>query len=118
MIAAIMAIDQEKGFQAAADARAEILRIIEEKRSIKKAMTRLDEALDATEVKVFCSQGEIVYSSPLVAHKIRLQASSLTLQLADAMPSEKHDHRVSLGANEMQLAAQIARKVLNEEPRE
>lgn len=106
--------DQDLGILAGEQVRAEALQTAKEKGvTLALAMTRLKQAMGAKETRVFCHQGEIFYSDPLIAHKVRLQATNLALQVLDAMPSEKHDHRVSLGANEMQLAAQIARKILH-----
>jgi len=69
---------------------------------LKELRTRLKESLDATEVKAFkrkvpiysvdgnCfTREEFVYSKPLVAHRIRLRAVKLCLEILGAYPSTK-----------------------------
>jgi hypothetical protein len=69
---------------------------------LKELRTKLRESLDATEVKAFkrkvpiyaldgnCfTREEFVYSKPLVAHRIRLQALKVCFELLRAFPSTK-----------------------------
>ena len=69
---------------------------------LKELRARLRESLDATEVKVFkrkvpiyyadgncLTRKEFIYSKPLVAHRIRLQAVKLCLEILGAYPSCK-----------------------------
>jgi hypothetical protein len=60
--------------------------------TIDKFMQRLNEALDAEEVKVFNDKDSgIVYSDPLIAHQIRVKALELTAVILDLKPVEKRE---------------------------
>jgi len=77
---------------------------------LKSLRTRLRQSLNAKEVKAFkmtevayneggreITAEYVIYSDPLIAHSIRLQAQKLCFDLLDAFPSQKHehDHRVT-----------------------
>ena len=52
---------------------------------------RLKQGLDATEQKVFKGdEDEIIYSKPLIAHRIRLDSAKLAAQLLEMEPAERH----------------------------
>lgn len=68
----------------------------------KELRARLRESLDAKEIKAFkrnvtiydvqgncLTREEVIYSKPLVAHRIRLQALKLCLEILGAFPSTK-----------------------------
>lgn len=70
-----------------------------------KVMLRLNEALDATETKVFNdTEDGIVYSEPLIAHQIRLKAVDLAIVLLDLKPAEKRELSGSLGINPVNMS--------------
>ena len=54
---------------------------------IRKAHQRLAEGLDADTVKVFHSEGEILYSQPLTDWTERREAAKEVLKLADHYPA-------------------------------
>ena len=58
---------------------------------LKKLTSRLNEALDAEEVKVFCDKGDLITSDPLVAHRIRLDAVKLAGEWLGLRPADKHE---------------------------
>ena len=84
--------DERIGQKAGADVRARTLKLLNEKGpKLDKVLMRLNQALNAKEIKVFNPAGNdkdtgLVYSKGLVAHGPRLTAIKLALELHDAMP--------------------------------
>ena len=54
---------------------------------IRKAYTRISEGLDATETKAFHSEGDVIYSQPMIAWTERRESAKEILKLADHYPS-------------------------------
>lgn len=61
---------------------------------IRKAYRRIDESMDATEVKQFQHKGDIIEAPAQVAWAERTKAAELTLRMADHMPS-KLEHQIA-----------------------
>lgn len=61
--------------------------------SLKKSLLRLKQAMNAKEKKAQFDPraGEWVYSDPMVAHSIRLQATKMALEIHDVFPSKRHE---------------------------
>ena len=76
--------------------RSTFLRVAKkEKLSMTKLAKRLNESLDAEEVKVFCQEGYVVTSKPMIAHRVRLDALKLAGDWFGLKAVEKKEETVS-----------------------
>lgn len=85
--------------------------------SLTKVIQRLNEGLDAEEVKTHFDgeAGKYFYSKPLIAHAVRLKAVDLALQLHDAMPSQKHDFKHDMSGNMMSVVVKAMQTKRNKD---
>lgn len=89
-----MTTQAQIGIEAAKIARDDVLRVAAQQGvTLKKAMLRLKQALNAKETKFFQMEGRIVTQVDVVAHGPRLQAIKMTLDLYSAFP----DHKTQIG---------------------
>ena len=85
--------DEQIGIEAGAEVRAEVINLLKDKGpKLERVLLRLRQALNAKETKFFQFQGMVTDQRDVIDHKTRLTAAKLSLNLWDAMPSQKHEH--------------------------
>jgi len=95
---------EQEGLEASISARELTLETLQDKGpSIPSIVLKLKQSLNAKETKTSFDKlsGQWKYSKPLVAHRIRLDAAKVLLDLYGAMPSQKVDveHKGSIQIN-------------------
>ena len=84
--------DEELGQQAGFEVRQATIALLRDKGpTLEKILLRLRQALSAKKKIYFQKDGFVVDEREVVAHQIRLTAAKLSLELWDAMPSQKHE---------------------------
>jgi len=85
--------EEAVGYEADYNVRKKTIEILEEKGpKLDRVLLRLRQALNAKETKFFAHQGKVEEQRDVINHNIRLAATKLSLELYDAMPSQKFEH--------------------------
>ena len=81
-----------------ANVSAEIERILDEAGATReKAAKVINEALEATQTRVFCpGEGKLVYSEPFIDHQTRLKAAEMNHRLRGDFPTTHEQERRNL----------------------
>lgn len=108
--------DEEIGVEAASNARLKTLEAAKKQGvTLSRTMLRLKQSMDAKETKFFQKDGVVVTEKDVIAHQIRLRAVEISLNILDAMPSEKHDHNLKVGESTMTRMVQALQKIKKNE---
>ena len=72
------------------DVRSEIERIMDEAGVTRKMVAQvLHEGLEAAITRVFCQEGEVIYSDPLIDHPTRVRTAEIVSKLRGDFPATK-----------------------------
>jgi hypothetical protein len=85
-------VDKSEGVKVAEDVNAKFIAELEKRKSgLSKLALRISQALDATSVKQFQFQGEVIEAPPLIDHKTRLEAVKMVIDVFGVNAATKHE---------------------------
>ena len=85
------AMTPEEGRKIFEECHQKFIQNLEDNHALDKAAKILLQEIEAYETKCFNHSGEIIYSTPLVAHTPRLKAIELLIQIYGLKAPEKHE---------------------------
>ena len=77
-------------------------------------LNRLREGLDATVVRVFCHNGEVIYADPQIDWKTRREYLELIMRKDGMFAAEKREANININVRELHLHREMFERVSDE----